>query len=117
MKLKASEIHMAQETFITTGDKINEIGFEFKYKGKPAILIKRDEGFKAFINICTHSGAITRMYEGKLECIEHNATFDPDTGMALTLPAMPGSSLLEIKLKVTDNKIYHLNTIVFKPKN
>ena len=107
---------MAQEIFITTGDKIKEAGLEFKYKGRPAILIKRDGGFKAFINICPHSGYKTRMCEGKLECVEHFATFDPDTGMALTLPATPGSSLLEIKLKVADNKIYHLNTIVFRPK-
>lgn len=107
---------MAQEIFITTADKIEEQGFDFKYKGRPAILIKHGDGFKAFINICPHLGARTRMCEGKLECIEHHATFDPDTGMALTLPATPGSSLLEIKLKVADNKIYHLNIIVFKSK-
>ena len=108
---------MAQETFITTGDKIEEQGFDFKYKGRPAILINYKDGFKAFINICPHSGARTKMCEGRLECIEHHATFDPDNGMALTLPATPGSSLLEIKLKVADNKIYHLNTIVFRSKN
>ncbi|OGD32089.1 hypothetical protein A3C91_03430 [Candidatus Azambacteria bacterium RIFCSPHIGHO2_02_FULL_52_12] len=108
---------MAQEIFITTADKVKEgEGFDFKYKGRPAILIRHGGGVKAFINICPHSGYETKMYEGKLECVEHFATFDPDTGMALTLPATPGSSLLEIKLKVADNKIYHLNTIVFKSK-
>jgi nitrite reductase/ring-hydroxylating ferredoxin subunit len=104
--------------FICNASEIGEGDTKkFKYKGKDAILIKHNGGFKAFLDYCTHAGGSFEMKNGKLKCLEHGALFDPDTGCAESTPAPEASSLMEIKLEVKDGKISHLNTIIFKGKN
>ena len=108
---------MAQEIFIAkTSDLKDGELMQFKYKGRPAILVNNDGDFKAFVDYCTHAGGPLCMENGKLKCVTHYALFDPKTGDAETLPAPPGSSLMEIKLKIEGDKVSHLNTIVLKKK-
>lgn len=108
---------MAQEIFIA---KISDVKdgelIRFKYKGRPAVLVNNHGNFKAFIDYCTHSGGPLVMENCKLKCVRHYALFDPETGNAETLPAPLNSSLMEIKINVAGDKVYHLNTIVFKSK-
>ncbi len=89
---------------------------KFKYKGRDAILVNTKGNFHAFIDYCTHAGGSLTMENCKLKCITHYALFNPEIGNAETLPAPEGSSLMEIKLKIEKNKIYHLNVIIFKSK-
>ncbi len=108
---------MPQEIFIakTSDLKDGELK-KFKYKGRDAVLVKTGDNFHAFIDYCTHAGGPLTMENCKLKCVTHYALFNPETGEAETLPAPEGSSLMEIKIKVKDGKIYHLNTIIFKKK-
>jgi len=106
-----------QKTFVAKTSDISDGGLiQFKYKGRPAILVNIGGNFKAFIDYCTHAGGPLVMENCKLKCITHYATFNPETGDAETLPAPPGSSLMEIKIEVEGDSISHLNTIVFKSK-
>jgi len=106
---------MPQEYFIATTEKIKEgESFPFTYKGRKAILIIWNGEFKAFINMCTHDAGPICLKDGVILCKKHYAEFDPATGIATKLPAPPKSSLLEIKLHIRDNKIYHSNSIVLK---
>ena len=107
-----------QKYFICNASELEEGGAKkFKYKGRDAILVKQDGAFKAFIDYCPHAGGKFEMSEGKLKCLSHCALFDPVTGCAESSPAVEGSSLMEIKLDIEGDKISHLNTIFFKPKN
>ncbi len=108
---------MAQEIFIAKSSDIKDGELlKFKYKGRSAVLVNTKGNFKAFIDYCTHAGGPLCMEEGKLKCITHYALFNPETGDAETLPAPLNSSLMEIKTNIKDDKVYHLNTIVFKSK-
>jgi len=109
---------MAQEIFIANTSDIKDGELKkFKYKGRDAILIHIKGKFIAFIDYCTHAGGPMIMENCKLKCVLHYALFDPETGMAETLPAPEGSKLMEIKTEIKDGKVYHLNTIVFKKKS
>ena len=89
---------------------------KFKYKGRDAVLVRAGGEFHAFIDYCTHAGGPLTMENCKLKCLTHYALFNPKTGKAESLPAPENSYLMEIKLEVKDDKVYHLNRIVFKSK-
>jgi len=109
---------MAQKYFICNTSDVKEGDAKnFKYKGKDAILVNVKGEFKAFINYCTHTGGSLYFEDGKLKCLAHGALFDPVSGCAEKAPAPEGSVLMEIKLKVEDGKIGHLNAIIFKDKD
>lgn len=86
----------------------------FKYKGRPAVLVKYKDKIKAYIDYCTHAGGPLCIEDGKLKCKTHYALFNIETGEAETLPAPKGSKLMEIALKVEKGKVYHLNRIIFR---
>ncbi|MBU2102600.1 MAG: Rieske (2Fe-2S) protein [Candidatus Omnitrophota bacterium] len=78
----------------------------FMYKEKKAIVLYNGGDVKAFENICTHKGGLTKLVSDKLVCQWHGALFDPVTGIALKGPAPSGSRLPSIPVRVRDEKIY-----------
>src|SRR3989344_4344359 len=102
---------MPADVFIINADGVAEGDtIPFKYKGRPAIVIMHNGQIRAFINVCTHHGGQVELRGDVLECIQHHATFNAETGKALTMPAPLMSSLLEIAIETRDGKIYHKNT-------
>lgn len=77
-----------------------------KYGFQEAWIVRRGNTFRAFLNLCTHAGGPLRLCGAKLCCKWHEATFDPETGKALTAPAPLNSMLPEIQIEVRDGKIF-----------
>ena len=80
--------------------------------GKEGILLNLAGKFKAFVNSCTHKEGPVRLEQCEddaciLKCQWHGATFDPETGRALSAPAPEGSGLRELNIIVEDDKIYY----------
>ena len=80
--------------------------------GKEGILLNLGGKFKAFVNSCPHMAGPVELErcEGDacvLKCQWHGATFDPETGKALTAPAPEGSGLRELNVIIEDDKIYY----------
>ena len=80
--------------------------------GKEGILLNLAGKFKAFVNSCPHMSGPVELErcdgdERILKCQWHGATFDPETGRALSAPAPEGSGLRELRVIVEDNKIYY----------
>lgn len=80
------------------------------WKGQRIIIINAGDGvFRAFYNVCTHSGGPTCLLGGVvLKCSHHGARFDPVTGEAKTGPAPMGSKLTAVPLEIVDGTIYLL---------
>lgn len=105
---------MAGKIFICNLDDVAEKSFKIFSGpgGKEGILLKAGGKLKAFVNSCPHMGGRTVLESrgtGKcvLRCQSHGATFDPETGRALSAPAPEGSGLRELHVIVEDNKIYY----------
>lgn len=80
--------------------------------GKEGILLNRGGKLSAFVNSCSHMGGPTALEpcgDGvcRLRCQWHGATFDAESGQALTPPAPRGSALRELRVIIEDNKIYY----------
>ena len=106
-----------QKIFITKKSELKDGNLKrFKYKSRNAILINHKGEFKAFLDYCTHAGGPLTLENGELRCISHYALFDPETGCAKTAPAPKDSYLMEIKLSIEGDSIYHQNIAVFKSK-
>ncbi|MEK7516129.1 MAG: Rieske 2Fe-2S domain-containing protein [Patescibacteria group bacterium] len=69
-------------------------------------IVRRGDSFRAFLNLCTHAGAPLRLCGTKLCCQRHEATFDAETGRALSAPAPLDSFLPPVPLEVRDGKIF-----------
>ena len=81
--------------------------FEYPTKGQHAILLQHEDGtFSAFSQRCPHLGCSVYFSQEsqKLECPCHEGFFDAKTGDVLAGP--PQRGLAEIKLEVTNGKIY-----------
>ncbi len=83
---------------------------DIAWKGQKIIIINAGGGtFRAFYNVCTHSGGPVCLLGGVvLKCSHHGARFDPVTGEAKTGPAPMGSKLRTAPLEITDGVIYLL---------
>ncbi len=105
---------MADKKFICNSGDIAENSFKIFSGpgGKEGILLNLAGKFKAFVNSCPHMSGRTVLEscgEGKcvLRCQSHGATFDPESGRALSAPAPEGSELRELNVIIEDNKIYY----------
>lgn len=76
-------------------EDMTEKPLEFVYDGYPAILFKRDGGYKAFSRVCTHLGCIVSWDEAKrqFECPCHGGIFDEEGQVMDGPPPAPLLSL------------------------
>jgi cytochrome b6-f complex iron-sulfur subunit len=91
---------IASEAEVASGSAI-----KFKDSGKPAILVRLDNGdFVAYSAVCTHQGCTVAYQDGDLACPCHGSLFDPAEGAAVvTGPAT--RPLPEIPVKVQGGEV------------
>jgi nitrite reductase/ring-hydroxylating ferredoxin subunit len=104
---EAVQVNVGEDKSLVTVDDLKTRGaVSFLYNGKKSILLYNGGEIRAFENICTHRGGPSKLFNGKLVCQWHGATFDPLTGESLKPPAPKGSKLVEIKVETRDGKIF-----------
>ncbi len=74
----------------------------FQIAGVDVLVCNVDGSFYAIEDVCTHDGGA--LDQGTLEgrcvvCPRHGATFDVETGAALTLPAVIGLKTFTVRLE------------------
>ena len=91
---------IASESEVAPGRAI-----KFKDSGKPAILVRLDNGdFVAYSAVCTHQGCTVAYQDGDLACPCHGSLFDPAEGAAVvTGPAT--RPLPEIPVKIQGGEV------------
>jgi Rieske Fe-S protein len=91
---------IASESEVASGSAI-----KFKDSGKPAVLVRLDNGdFVAYSAVCTHQGCTVAYQDGDLACPCHGSLFDPAEGAAVvTGPAT--RPLPEIPVKVQGGEV------------
>lgn len=78
----------------------------FLHAETPAILVHDEDGFHAYVNVCTHEGGELALIGRDLQCCLHGARFNPRTGKALCGPAPLDQRLTAIPLRIIDAVIY-----------
>lgn len=78
--------------------------------GRPALILKTGEEYRAFVNRCPHAAgevylAETEAGEERLKCNQHGSLFTLE-GRALTGPAA-GMELRALQLTIQDGVIYY----------
>jgi nitrite reductase/ring-hydroxylating ferredoxin subunit len=79
---------------------------KFRLDFRSGWLLRRGETVKAYVDQCTHAGGSLIRKGGVFECLRHEATFDVETGVPLSGPALAGDPLPAVELKVEDGIIY-----------
>ncbi|MDO8500095.1 MAG: Rieske (2Fe-2S) protein [bacterium] len=105
---------MLSNTFICNKEEIAENSFKIFLGpgGKEGILVNIGGKLKAYVNSCPHMNGPTELEQCGdgacvLKCKWHGATFEPETGKALSAPAPEGSALRGLDVIIEDNKIYY----------
>lgn len=73
--------------------------------GAPVVVVNLDGRFFALEDVCTHDGGPLgegELREGRLICPRHGASFDVQTGDALTLPAFEPVPIYEVRIEGND---------------
>lgn len=83
---------------------VRQIPIDFR----KAWVVRTAMSLRAFYSTCTHMGGPLSPKDGRFECHFHGATFELETGRALTAPAPSGSCLPEVPMKIEDGKVYYL---------
>ncbi|MBC8214275.1 MAG: Rieske (2Fe-2S) protein [Candidatus Marinimicrobia bacterium] len=78
---------------------------EISIQGKPAFVVRLDEGFKVFSGVCTHLGCIIKWEENnnRFFCPCHNGVFDK-TGKVVSGP--PPEPLKEFEVEEDGNLVF-----------
>lgn len=97
------EIPLADEKDVPEGGQK-----EVDFAGRPAIVVKKNGKYYAYINCCTHTGGPVKLQGDKLHCQWHGSDFEHDSGKALTAPAPTGSGLISLPIQVKDGKVVYV---------
>lgn len=79
---------------------------KFKLGFRQALIVNLGTRHKAYYDFCTHQGGALKIRDGKFECVRHQATFEIESGKALTGPAPEDSFLGEIPLIIEGDDIF-----------
>ncbi|MBP9748976.1 Rieske 2Fe-2S domain-containing protein [Patescibacteria group bacterium] len=79
---------------------------KFRIDFRSGWLLRRGEAVKAYFDQCTHAGG-SLIRKGEIfQCLRHEATFDIETGIPLSGPALDGDPLPTVELKVEDGVVF-----------
>ena len=95
------KVPLAKLTEIPEGD-IKEISF-FE---RSVYLIKVDDRYNAFVNVCTHAGGPLMLEDGKLRCQWHQACFSLENGKKLEGPAP--HALIRLPVRVEEDQLVYV---------
>ena len=89
-----------------------KVGFSRTYRahGNNIFVINLDGQFLGYINYCPHMGGSLRFTGSKIQCNWHGATFNPVTGVALTMPALDTTGLEKVELMVEGDDLFYLSS-------
>jgi nitrite reductase/ring-hydroxylating ferredoxin subunit len=78
--------------------------YDFRFEGKPAIIINFNGLYRAYVNKCSHLGGPNELRDTAIVCKWHGAQFDPETGALEKGPAT--APLEQIPITITGDSIY-----------
>lgn len=100
-EIPAEPVRVGMEGEILTGESIT-----VRYGRYPALVIRTQNGLRAYSAVCTHFSCICKWDGGLgiIACPCHDGLFNPEDGSVISGP--PPEPLMSIPLQIMDGEIY-----------